>query len=194
MNSEDRETLKLLSQKNWRGVSIPNLICELQSYQDELEDIKLISPRDDTDDWVYYCNCAMEAMQNELKRREKLQYNGVTRVNENIIKTIKEKLGSEGLIDIIGSYTQVLVRNGYYTFKCNIHGDDKFPSGKIYTDQASWWCFGCNKGGDVFDAVQHFERVDLITAIKKLARYVGLDIKPTGNKTKGGAETALKEV
>ena len=189
---EGKTLLKHMAQKNWRGVSIPNLICELQAYQDELKDSELVSPRDDTDDWVYYCNCAVEAIQNELKRREKLRFNGITRVNENVIQTIKEKLGSDGLIDIIESYTEVFVRNGYYTFKCNIHGNDKYPSGKIYPDQPSWWCFGCNKGGDVFDAVQHFERVDLITAIKKLAKYVGLDIKPT-NKAKGGAEITLKD-
>ena len=43
-------------------------------------------------------------------------------------------------------------------------------------------CFVCNAHGDIFDAVQLWERMELIQAIKKLANYIGLEIKPFKTK------------
>ena len=43
-------------------------------------------------------------------------------------------------------------------FRCPVHGDgnDKNPSGVLYTDQNRYWCFGCGTGGSMIDLVIAF--------------------------------------
>ena len=54
-----------------------------------------------------------------------------------------------------------------YTACCPIH-NDKTPSFHIYPDN-SWYCFGCNRGGDVIDFVRVLENIDFRKAIQYLA-------------------------
>ena len=67
-------------------------------------------------------------------------------------------------------------------FKCGKHGDDKHPSGRIYRDQQSWWCFGCNKGGDIYEAVMWYENQDFLYALRKLSNYIGIDLSDVSVK------------
>lgn len=202
-----KETLKVLAQKSWRGVSIPDLVCSIQYQRDRLEDFKAVpdafisfvptgcTREEYVEDTTYFYECLIESIEKELERRQIMQFQGVTNINKEIIQTIKEKLSGQGLADVIGWYTDVFVHQNRWTFRCTLHGEDKHPSGVIYLDEMRWWCFGCNKGGDAFDAVQEFERVELPQAITKLARHLGIDNKPLFPKSKkrGGMKLTLKE-
>lgn len=52
---------------------------------------------------------------------------------------------------------------------CLFHADKKTPSLTIYTEQQSWYCFGCGRGGDVFDFIMLAESCD----IKRAADILG---------------------
>ena len=188
----------MIGQRNWRGIAVPDLVCEIQYQQERLEDFKAVPdafisfiPEGQTQEEyvkesIHFYERMIEGIENELKRRERLQYDGVSHTNKEIIQTIKEKMGGKGLVDVIGWYAEVIVYQNRWKFRCT-HGEDKDPSGVIYLDQMKWHCFGCNQGGDVFDAVCYFERVTFPEAIKRLARYLGLDL-PKTPQIRGGIE------
>ena len=62
---------------------------------------------------------------------------------------------------------------------CPFH-NEKTPSFTVYTDTASFYCFGCGAGGDAFTFVRRMENLDYIEAVKRLADRAGVTI-PEGN-------------
>lgn len=54
-----------------------------------------------------------------------------------------------------------------YTVLCPMH-EENTPSCKIYTDRNGFWCYGCNKGGDVIDFLMARDEIDFKTAVKQL--------------------------
>ncbi len=166
MNTENKKVLKHLAEPNLRGKSILDLVCEVQSLQEQKE-------METEPEHKFYLECAITHIMREFVRRESLQYNGIQTTNSHIIETIKAKVD---IRDVLEWYTEVFCHQNKWTFRCTVHGDDKHPSGVVYKDQNKWHCFGCNKGGDIFDAVCHFERVDMSAALRKLAKHIGLDL------------------
>lgn len=194
----DKQTIKFFAQRNWRGVPIADLVAELQAARDKLAMLEIDPdsaigfqcPSDcPQGEWIeshrYHWECVVESIMRELERRRSLSYDISQTPDREIIGAIKERIP---IADVMEWYCEVIVpRGGYrgnWQFRCTLHGEDKNPSGVIYNKENRWWCFGCNKGGDVFDAVQAFEKIDLPQAIAKLARYVGLDTKPIIRKPK----------
>lgn len=167
------------NQSNYRGFSVEDLVYTLHQYQDLKVDI-------DSNNDIYHLHSdypvllqeEIDAIHAEILRRRNAPF--VVRANSppELIEIIK---GRVRIADIIEQYTEVLYSSKQQLkYRCNQHGDgnDKTPAGVIYISDNRYWCFVCNKGGDVFDAVQSFERVDLPTAIAKLARYIGIDTRP----------------
>ena len=60
-----------------------------------------------------------------------------------------------------------------YKVRCPFHQDDQ-PSLHVYPQTDSWWCYGCNRGGDVFDWIQLRDEVGFGEALSKLADRVGI--------------------
>ena len=194
MNSSyvERRVIKLSANKNWRGVTVTELMAEVQYAREKLAMLDIDSdsaigfqcPQDcPQDEWVdshrYHWECVIESIMQEAERRRTIRYNLRRNPDREIIAAIKERIP---VADVLEWFTEVIVSKGSYRgnwqFRCTLHGEDKDPSGVIYNKEQRWWCFGCNKGGDIFDAVREFEKIELPQAIAKLARHVGLDTKP----------------
>ena len=173
MMAESNEFLKHLARTNLRGITSSDIVCEIQGLREELENEPL-------GDHHFYLLCRFNHLLRELERRTRLNDNGIKTTNREIIQTIKERVPIE---DVISWYTDVFYYQGKTTFRCTLHGLDKNPSGVIYKDEGRFHCFACQAHGDIFDAVQLFERMELIDAIKKLANYIGLEIKPFEKKS-----------
>lgn len=196
----DKAIIKFFAQGNWRGVPTLDVVCQLQSTRDRLEQIQDCpfilkesipsgcSFDEYVEDTVYNYQCVIDALQNELERRRTLNTTPNTNTDREIIQVIKDRVP---LADVLEWYTQVIYENKErLRFHCKLH-DDKTPSGVIYCREQRWWCFACNRGGDVLDAVCLYEKIELHQAIAKLARYIGLDTKPLIRKpmpqSNGGA-------
>jgi DNA primase len=56
--------------------------------------------------------------------------------------------------------------------------DEKTPSFVCYPDQGAWWCFGCDRGGDVVDLWQAQQGPfgNLVMAMEDLAEHFGLKL------------------
>ena len=70
-------------------------------------------------------------------------------------------------------------RAGYIC--CPFHGEDT-PSLKIYSDNRGWYCFGCNRGGDVIDFVRSLYNLDFPAACKKLNDDFALGLSIDGKR------------
>jgi len=168
-----QEMLKRMAQSNLRGISSSDIVCEIQSIRSEIEDEKEVDHR-------FFLMCRFNYLLNELERRTHLNDTGIRTTNREIIQTIKERVH---IATVLAWYTDVFTERGKWTYRCTLHGDDKHPSGVIYKDENRFHCFVCNAHGDIFDAVQMWERMELIEAIKKLANFIGLEIKPFEKKS-----------
>lgn len=60
-----------------------------------------------------------------------------------------------------------------YKIRCPFHHDTQ-PSLQVYPQTESWWCYGCNRGGDVFDWIQLRDEVGFGEAMRILADRAGI--------------------
>lgn len=67
---------------------------------------------------------------------------------------------------------------------CPFHSE-KTPSFYIYTDSNSFYCFGCQKGGDVITFIEEIENLDFMEAVKFLADRAGMTIPDDENMDAG---------
>ncbi len=85
------------------------------------------------------------------------------------------KLRSANRIDeVISSYVSLERAGRLYKCRCPFHQPDRTPSFTVYPDTESFYCFGCQAGGDVITFVMKIENLSYIEAVKKLAERAGL--------------------
>ncbi|KKK89098.1 hypothetical protein LCGC14_2736540 [marine sediment metagenome] len=170
------ETLYNAVKENYRGYTTPDLVCALQWEKFFLANLKECGEL--TEETYHHeislTEQAIKDIEGEIKRRRYIEKR-FGNTDREIIHTIKDRIKIE---DVVAWYCEVTVYRKNWSYKCNRHGRDKHPSGKIYIDQQTAWCFGCNAGGDIFDIVQLYENIDLPSAIHKLATHIGIDTKP----------------
>jgi len=74
------------------------------------------------------------------------------------------------IADTVASAGTQLRRSGRRLIgRCPFH-DDRDPSLVVYPETASYFCFGCNAGGDVIDFVRRLHRLDFMEAVALLGR------------------------
>lgn len=106
---------------------------------------------------------------------DKIEEKGVsvarmTRRRKNL-EEYKRKLG----MSVIERFVKPVRRYGrYWQGICPFHKDTD-PSFTVYEDSLSWYCFGCQKYGDVISFIQLFEGLDFISAVKKLEELTGIE-------------------
>lgn len=97
-------------------------------------------------------------------------------IPEEIINEIKYRNDIE---QVISSYVTLKRRGKNLVGLCPFHGE-KTPSFTVYPESASFYCFGCGVGGDVFTFTKLIENLDYVEAIKLLADKSGVAIPEDG--------------
>lgn len=94
--------------------------------------------------------------------------------------TIKTRLSVQ---DVIGSYIKLEKAGANFKARCPFH-NERTPSFFVSPARGSYYCFGCNKGGDIFAFVQDVEGLDFKGALKVLAERAGVPLETFagGNK------------
>lgn len=88
------------------------------------------------------------------------------------VEEIKSRLSIE---EVVGSYIELKSFGKTQKALCPFHRE-KTPSFVVSEERQSFYCFGCNKGGDIFTFVEEFEGVDFRGALKILAEKAGVNI------------------
>jgi len=66
--------------------------------------------------------------------------------------------------------------------QCPLPGHvDNDPSFQIYTEDNTWWCFGCDSGSSVIDFVMEYKQIDFKEAVKLIADKYGISIDEREN-------------
>lgn len=79
------------------------------------------------------------------------------------------------ITEIASSYVSLKRRGRNMVGLCPFHGE-KTPSFNIYTENGSFYCFGCGAGGDVITFIMKIENLDYIEAVKFLAQRAGMEM------------------
>lgn len=91
-------------------------------------------------------------------------------------KTIEDIRFKADIVDIIGRYVVLKKKGRNHTGLCPFH-QEKTPSFMVSPEKNIWHCFGCHKGGNVFNFLMEIEKLDFIEAVKMLAEITGVEIK-----------------
>lgn len=83
------------------------------------------------------------------------------------------------LSDIAASYVNLKRRGKNLVGLCPFH-NEKSPSFNVYSENGSFYCFGCQAGGDVITFIMKIENLDYIEAVKFLAQRAGIDMPENG--------------
>lgn len=96
------------------------------------------------------------------------------------------------LVELVSEVTQVKKSGRSYMAVCPFH-QEKTPSMSIDRARGLYHCFGCGKGGDVFEFVQETRGVDFREALDMLAAKAGVTLvrDPAEAKQRGRRAAAV---
>jgi DNA primase len=94
------------------------------------------------------------------------------RIPESTLTEIRDHLD---IAEVIGETVTLQRRGGRLWGLCPFH-QEKSPSFTVTPDKGVFYCFGCQKGGTIFDFVMEVEKVPWRDAVELLARKAGIEI------------------
>jgi DNA primase len=94
------------------------------------------------------------------------------RIPESTLTEIRDRLD---IAEVIGETVTLQRRGGRFWGLCPFH-QEKSPSFTVTPDKGVFYCFGCQKGGTIFDFVMEIEKVPWRDAVELLARKAGIEI------------------
>ena len=93
--------------------------------------------------------------------------------SDDAFAEVKSKLD---LVKIVSEHVRLTKRNKDYWGLCPFHQEDS-PSFHVNPQRQSWYCFGCERKGDVFTFVELIEKTDKRGALLMLAERAGVELK-----------------
>jgi DNA primase len=82
--------------------------------------------------------------------------------------TLERIRAASDIVDVIGGYIPLKRAGANFVALCPFH-KEKTPSFNVNPHRQIFHCFGCHKGGNVFQFVREYESVDFVEAVRRLA-------------------------
>ncbi len=82
------------------------------------------------------------------------------------------------IVAIIGEHTEIKRSGRQWMARCPLHGE-RTPSLSVSPEKGVYYCFGCQRSGDVFSFVQEIEGIDFIASVEALAARAGITLHYT---------------
>ena len=106
----------------------------------------------------------------------------MSRYPREIVEAIKDR---SDIVDLIGTYVSLKRAGSNYGGLCPFHSE-KTPSFTVFPDNQSFFCFGCEAGGDAFSFIMRVENLDYPGAVEFLAKRSGVELPTDGREEKRG--------
>ena len=97
-------------------------------------------------------------------------------LSDSFLQELKMKTDIE---DVISTYVTLKRRGATLVGLCPFH-NEKTPSFTVYPATQSFYCFGCDAGGDAITFLKKIENLDYLDAVKTLAQRAGLQMPQEG--------------
>ncbi len=91
-------------------------------------------------------------------------------------KDIDFILDTLDIVDLISEYIKLEKKGRNYLGLCPFH-NERTPSFTVSREKKIFHCFGCNKGGNVFQFLSQIENITYAQAVSKLASRFGIKIE-----------------
>ena len=91
---------------------------------------------------------------------------------------IEEIKRQTDIVDLISQYFPLKKLGKNYRALCPFHSE-KAPSFYVSPEKGIFYCFGCKKGGNAINFLMEYEKMDFPTAVKSLAKRLGVEIETT---------------
>jgi DNA primase len=118
-------------------------------------------------------------------------------MNNATDETIKEEVRSRAdIAKVIGRYVKLQGKGSSLKGLCPFH-KEKTPSFHVNAQKGFFHCFGCGKGGDVFNFLQEIENIGFFEALKMLADETGVELRSsteTTHEQKSGPQISKTEL
>lgn len=93
-------------------------------------------------------------------------------MNESLIQDIRAKAD---IVEVVQRYLPLIKKGKNYVAVCPFH-DDHDPSMSISQDKQIFKCFVCGAGGNVFNFVRDYEKIQFNEAVIKVASFISYPI------------------
>lgn len=87
------------------------------------------------------------------------------------------------IVDIISEYVTFKKAGKNYLALCPFHSE-KTPSFHVNEEKQIFYCFGCQKGGDVITFLREINNLSFVEAVSQLANRYGLSLPPPSSYRK----------
>jgi DNA primase len=91
-----------------------------------------------------------------------------------VIDDIKTRLD---IVDIVGEKVALRKTGRAYTGFCPFHHNTRTPAFTVYPDTQTFYCFGCQASGTVFDFVMRTQGIEFRDALQQLAKQAGVELR-----------------
>ena len=94
-------------------------------------------------------------------------------------KVVEEVRQVADIVEVIGDYVRLKPAGREFKGLCPFH-NEKTPSFHVNADESFFYCFGCQKGGDLFTFVQEVEGLGFLETVRQLAERYNITVEETG--------------
>ncbi|MDP6685621.1 MAG: DNA primase [Candidatus Omnitrophota bacterium] len=113
----------------------------------------------------------------------------MAKIPEHILNEIQDRCD---IVEVISNYIPLKPAGRNFKMLCPFH-HEKTPSFVVSPDKQIYHCFGCHSGGNVFNFVKEYEKIDFIDAVKLLAQKTGVKL-PEYKKEKSEEESFVSTI
>lgn len=113
----------------------------------------------------------------------------MAKIPEHILNEIQDRCD---IVEVVSAYIPLKSAGRNFKAICPFH-HEKTPSFIVSPDKQIYHCFGCNSGGNVFNFVKEYEKIDFIEAVKMLADKAGVKI-PESNRRDSGDSSLISSI
>jgi len=96
----------------------------------------------------------------------------VARLPDSFLREVQDRLS---IVELVGQYVQLTPRRGEHWGRCPFHSE-KSASFKVNETRKAFKCFGCGKGGGLFNFFMELEGMGFRQAVEELAGRVGMQM------------------